>query len=90
MAGLQTAINQDAQLYQQELAALQGNETQLRQQLQDTLGQLQLAYDALAQRQADQVAQNDGGSNSSDGGNAEHEEHEDHDDHGEHEEHGDD
>ena len=56
LASLQTAINQDAQLYQQELAALQGNEAQVRQQLQDTLSQLQVAYDALAQRQAAQAA----------------------------------
>jgi paraquat-inducible protein B len=100
---LQAAINQDAQGFANELATLQAGETQLRQQLEETLAALQSAYNDLAAQQAAQAASSGGGSNGNyddhdddDHGDDDHDDddhdddHEDHDEHDEHDEHDDD
>jgi hypothetical protein len=78
-AQAQSLANQDAAAFQQELATLQATESQLRQQLDGTIAQLQAAYGEVAARQA--VAGVAGNA----GEQEEREEYEEHDDHDEHE-----
>ena len=77
----QQAIEQDVASYQKELANLQSTmletDTTLRQQLEGTLAQVQLAYDEIAARQSAAASQASPQNNDHS---------EDHDD-GEHEEH---
>ena len=82
---MQATLDQDAQAYAQQMAALQANEAQLRQQLEGTLAALQAAYNDLAAQQAAQASSSGGGGGGGGGGNN-NASYNDDDDHGEHEE----
>lgn len=89
---LQAAIDQDARGFANELANLQAGETQLRQQLEETLAALQSAYNDLAAQQAAQAASSGGGSDGhyDDHDDDDHDDHDDeHDEHDEHDDHDD-
>ena len=83
-ANLQRAIQDDGAAFAQEMAALQANDAQLVQQLNDTLAQLQNAYNEIAARQASDASMNSGRAS----GEQDHEDHDDNDDHDETGEHG--
>jgi chromosome segregation ATPase len=94
---LQQALKQDATVQQQKLTELQARDTTLRNQLNDTVGQLQAAYAEIAARQSALASSSSGSSGSSYEDDDDHEEHEEHDeheedddDHGEHGGHDDD
>ena len=79
---LQNAITNDGAAIQQEMAALQAGDAQLMLQLNDTLAQLQSAYDEIAARQGAEAGMN----SNNNGGGSNGEEDDDHGDHEDHEE----
>ena len=76
LAELQQALEQDAAVQQQKLTELQARDTTLRNQLNETVGQLQAAYAEIAARQSAQASSSSGNSGSSYEDDDDHEEHE--------------
>lgn len=77
----QSRMQQDETEFQQVLAQLQGRDSQLQQQLNDALVQLQAAYDQIAAQQSAQQGSNGGGSNASQSNNSEQHGYDDDDEH---------